>query len=639
MTRLACLFAITLLTLTLACIANAQAGAVQSNTTKPGAGKDTSGPNNKTARDAEAERILKERRAQAQGLLIALAADADKFSDQILRARTQARIADALWASDAERARTLFRKAWDAAEAADKEGQQKLQEEVAQQKAKSGGSFAVTSPPNLRSEVLRLAARRDRALGEEFLVKLKAEQQEEATEANDKVRRDPIDTPEAVKQRLGLARQLLDTDVERALQFADPVLGTVSMDSLNFLSYLRDKDPSAADQRYAALLANAAGSFQSDANTVSLLASYLFTPHLFVMFSPNGGNWTNQTSPNVGPPDVAPEIRSAFFGVATQILLRPQPPPEQDQSSSGIEGKYLVIKRLLPLFEQYAPREATDAVRAEMEALATGLPDALRQRDDDSVRQGIRPPQKSEDREQAALDQIDHAKTSAERDRLYLVLARIAADRGDLKARDYVDKIEDSELRDQARAFVDVTMVMQAIEKKDAERALELARTGELSHIHRVWVLTQAARLLGKTNREKSLRLLDDATTEARRIDASDPDRPRALMAVANTLLGIERPKAWDAVDDAIRAANSAEGFTGEDGVIRISLVTKGSSHVRSNSAQDFDLTGIFTELARDDYNRTVELARGFAREAPRASAVIAIARSVLESKDKANKN
>src|SRR5207245_8235620 len=136
--------------------------------------------------------------------------------------------------------------------------------------------------------------------------------------------------------------------------------------------------------------------------------------------------------------------------------------------------------------------------------------------------------------------------------------------------------------------------------------------TGELSHIQRVWVLTQAAKLLAKSNREKSLRLLDDATTEARRIDASDPERPRALMAVANTLLAIERPKAWDAADDAIRAANSAEGFTGEDGVIRISLVTKGMSSVRSNSAQDFDVTGIFAELALDDYNRTVELARGF---------------------------
>src|SRR5437870_11612301 len=56
----------------------------------------------KAARDAEAARILKERRANAQSLLISLAADAVKFNDQTLRARTQARIADALWNADAE---------------------------------------------------------------------------------------------------------------------------------------------------------------------------------------------------------------------------------------------------------------------------------------------------------------------------------------------------------------------------------------------------------------------------------------------------------------------------------------------------------------------------------------------------------
>src|SRR5712692_360071 len=53
--------------------------------------------NNKPAKDPEAERILKERRSNAQSLLINLAADARNFSDQTLRARTQARIANALW--------------------------------------------------------------------------------------------------------------------------------------------------------------------------------------------------------------------------------------------------------------------------------------------------------------------------------------------------------------------------------------------------------------------------------------------------------------------------------------------------------------------------------------------------------------
>src|SRR3989441_6155217 len=267
--------------------------------------------------DAEAARITRERRANAQSLLISLATDAGRFNDQRLRARTLARIADALWDIDAERGRTLFRRAWDAAEIADRESQQKLQEEIQQQKAKNGGNAAVGGQPNLRGEVLRLAARRDRALGEEFLGKLKSDRQQESTEAADKLKSNPLNASETQSQRLSLARQLLDTDVERALQFADPALGSITIDALDFLSYLRDRDAAAADRRYAAMLGMAAGNLLSDANTVSLLSSYLFTPHLFVTFSRNGGTNTQSTSRNNVAPEAPPELPPAFCRAAS----------------------------------------------------------------------------------------------------------------------------------------------------------------------------------------------------------------------------------------------------------------------------------------------------------------------------------
>jgi hypothetical protein len=584
----------------------------------------------KTARDAEAARILAERRTQARSLLISLAADARNFSDQTLRARTQGRIADALWDADPERARTMFRNAWDAAEIADAEGQRRMSEEAQRQNGKTGNS-AVMGPPNVRGEVLRRAARRDRALGEEFLAKLKVEKQQEATEASEGSSR-AMNSPAAISQRLNLARQLLDTDVERALQFADPVLGTVTTDGLDFLSSLRDKDAAAADQRYAAMLGNATGNIQSDANTVSLLSAYLFTPHMFVTFSVGGASSQSRVAGSP-PPNVSPELRTLFFRAGAEILMRPLAPPGQDQSSSGVEGKYMVIKRLMPLFEQFAPQEITEAMHAQMEALSTAVSDEARKRDDDSLREGIRPPQKSEDLEQSLLDQIDRAKTPAERDRLYLQLARISAGNADMRARDFVQKIDDSELRQSARSFIDTTLVMRSVDKKDTKQALELSRIGELSHLHRVWLLTQVSKLLLKTDREKALALLDEASPEAARIEKSDADHPRALLAIASVRLSLERKRAWDEIFDAIKAANSAESFSGEDGRIVIGLQTKGMNSIRASGAPDFDVAGIFTELAKEDYTRAVDLARGFERDAPRSSAVIAIARSVLEEK------
>ena len=588
----------------------------------------------KPEKDPEAERLVRERRENAQSLLISLAADAAKFNDQTLRARTQARIADVLWSADPERARTMFRAAWDAAETVDAQNRQVTLEEIKQQQAKQG-NVATAGRTSIRNEILRLAAKHDRALGEEFLTKLKTEKEQEAKAAVDSHRSDRFNSPEAMNQRLMLARQLLDVDVERAIQFADPALGSITMETLNFLSYLREKDAAAADRRYEGMLGMAAASLQSDANTVSLLSSYIFTPHLFIMFEGAGGTNSSSSGPNHLPIDAPPQLRAAFFNTAAQILLRPQAPPGEDQSSSGAEGKYLVMKRLLPLFEQLAPREIAEAVRAQMEALGGSMSNDLRQRDDEPLREGIRPQKADADRLQNILDKIDHAETAEERDQLYLELASIAAESMDPKARDYAAKIADDDLRKQVAPFIDARLMMRAVDKKDADRLLDAVRIGELTHFQKAWALSRAARFLAKTDPEKASSLIEEATEEARRIDVSDADRPRALLAVADAILIVDRSKLWDLMSEITRAANSAENFTGEDGVMRVRLITKEMSSIHSTSVGEFDLRGVFSELAREDYNRTIELARLFEREAPRATATIAIARTVFEEKKK----
>ena len=61
----------------------------------------------KKAPDPKAERLVRERKEQAQSLLIALATDAGSYKDQKRRARIQVRIADILWDVDQERARSM----------------------------------------------------------------------------------------------------------------------------------------------------------------------------------------------------------------------------------------------------------------------------------------------------------------------------------------------------------------------------------------------------------------------------------------------------------------------------------------------------------------------------------------------------
>ena len=218
----------------------------------------TAAKSGKSAGNGEAERITRERRASALSLLVSLTSDAGKFSDLVLRARTHARIADTFWESDAEQGRALFRRAWEAAEIADREGQQQ---------GGAGGSYTV--PTNSREEVLRLAARRDRALGEEFLGRLKEQKQEDAAEAQARLNVGLFKiSDEAARQRLNLARQLLDSgDLERAIQFADSALRSVNIETIDFLSSLREKNPTAADQRYTVLLTKAPADLQSDTDS------------------------------------------------------------------------------------------------------------------------------------------------------------------------------------------------------------------------------------------------------------------------------------------------------------------------------------------------------------------------------------
>ena len=138
------------------------------------------------------------------------------------------------------------------------------------------------------------------------------------------------------------------------------------------------------------------------------------------------------------------------------------------------------------------------------------------------------------------------------------------------------------------------------------------------------------------SDRERATQLLDEATTEARRMDVSDPFLPRALLAVANVLRILDPARSWDATFDAVKAANSAEGFTGEDGELVLTFQSKGQSSVHTSDVADFDVEGIFKKLANENYDKAVELARGFQDEGPRAMATIAIARAVLEQKPKA---
>ncbi|HKP72377.1 MAG TPA: hypothetical protein VJT82_05535 [Pyrinomonadaceae bacterium] len=615
--------------------------------------KKTAAANDAKGRTA-ADPLAAARRANAINLINALADESRGFRDQTLRARVQLQAADALWDTDKERARALFYRAWDSADLADRENL-KLRAEQNRQQGSGGRALATNlNRPDMRGEVLRAAAKRDRALGEDFLARMEESRKREDGELNNassnlpassdapsanpggtSQRRDPQATPPEVERRLRLAMQFLeDNDVERALQFADPVLNRVTPESVEFLVNLREKSATEGDKRFAALLISTASDPASDASDILLLSSYVLTPHMYMTIGEGGqGISTSRRSNEITTPDLPAPIRLAFARAAGQVLLRPLPQEDQDHTATGRVGTYFVISRLMPFFEQVVP-EGVPALRARLAALNPDIPEQARKQLGNDLTRGLVPEGSQGDPVQSALDDAARSTDPRLRDNAYMQAAQAASRNGDPRARDYADKIEDADLRRQVRGFIDFGLLTRAVrEKKDGAEVLRLVSTGELTPVQRTWGYTEAARLLAKDDRPRALEALESAANAAKNIDAEDPDRVRSIVAVATRFFEFDRNRAWEIMADAVKAANAAPEFTGADGGLAARVQTRGTRMTINFPAPVFDLTGVFTTLAKENMDRAVALAQTFTGESPRAIATLAVARSVLEQK------
>ncbi len=588
-------------------------------------------PKKPKTNNEEADAEAAQQRTVAISLVTTLADEARSFKDQTRRARVQARAADVLWDTDPERARELFRRAWEAAEIVDTEAAKKRAEDMKKMESE-GGPVVLRGGPDLRSEVLRLVAKRDRKLGEEFLKALD-EAAEKARNDAATDQRNNSNTRLGASQRLQLARRLVeDGEVQRALEFATPALTTVSPDSIFFLSALREKNAQLADAAFTNLLALTARDLNSDANTVSGLSSYLFTPFLYVTFEKEGGsNQSRQRGPTPAP-EIDAALRTYFLKIAFNILMQPLAAPDQDRTTSGRTGKYLMIKRLLPLFEQYAA-DFAPSLRTQMTALASSVPPDMQQGENRAVSVGIQPESSEGDVLQRMQERLDRAKTSDDRDGIYADYAVSLSQDADPRAKDLVDKIENSDLRKSVKAYTDFQLVQVAIRNKDVAEVTRLVKSGDLTSIQKVWALTSAAKFVIAAERSRAADMLEESLAESRRISASDPDRARALTAVAVGFGEIDRVRSWELLGEVVKAANSADAYTGEDSRISSRLQTKYMVVMTNGTAEDFDLLAVFRHLARADLLRAIQLAKTFTGEAPRAVATLAIARTVLEKR------
>jgi hypothetical protein len=433
-----------------------------------------------------------------------------------------------------------------------------------------------------------------------------------------------------MSKRLSFAHRLLnDNKPEKAFEFAAPALDRVNEASISFLSRLRLLSPAIADKQFMRMLARAELDPTSDANTVSGLSSYAFTPGMYLTFAGDGGVRWAPALETIPIPNLPSEVRSSFFRVAASILLRPLPPPDQDVTSAGLVGKYMVIKRLLPFFEQYATDTAV-ALRSQLTALEKQGSNTIDDYDDFLLTQGIVRDADARTVLDRLQERVDRARNERERDAIYADAAAILAVEANPVAQDIADKIDNSYRREVARRYVDISLLRAALAKKNSEAALKFAKADSLTHPQRSWAYLQIARLLMRSDRTRALELLEEALAEARRIDDDDANRALLITALATQFLAADIIRSWEVATEAVKAANAADGFSGEAEGLSIVLVTSSGLKMMDLDTSDLNLSVLISSLTKQDPTRASDLAKSFKYEAPRAIATLAVASAVM---------
>src|SRR5215203_1297056 len=166
---------------------------------------------------------------------------------------------------------------------------------------------------------------------------------------------------------------------------------------------------------------------------------------------------------------------------------------------------------------------------------------------------------------------------------------------------------------------------------------LRLAKADSLTHSQRTWAYLQVARLLMGSDRTRALELLEEALAEARRIDPGDSNCALLITGVATQFLAADIIRSWEVATEAVKAANAAEGFSGEADGLSVALLTSSGLKLIDLDTSALNLSVLVSSLAKQDPTRASDLAKSFKYEAPRALATLVVA-SVAMAKAKRTK-
>ncbi|MCS6818277.1 MAG: hypothetical protein N2443_08225 [Blastocatellia bacterium] len=576
----------------------------------------------RTEQDEEREALERERQQAIQ--LLRQAHDlAQDIPDPVVRIRSYAAIAEALWEQDQPLARQLFRAAFEETHRVP------VPERPKGARAWIGSTRA---PDELRREILAKVSKLDPTLATELAKSLEVEKSETGEpkrEEDPEVRRMRQATgSERARALIDLANLWLEKDPRNAAEAAAAALSEgVTQPFVMFLMRLRSKDAALADQLFAQALRT------TTRNTPALLYE------LIPLGSYVAQDWRLPMRFSAGsePPPVNPINAARYLSILTealaqhvQIALNPMLAPGLAQTDwfTNPRDLYHLLTVIRPHVQQYLP-DRTALVDGLLNQLALKLP-AREQTEVETTeaKRALSPEERLAD----LLRQAERTKDAEERDALLFqaISAAISANNFETAA-DLLPRLSDLALRAEVSDYVHYRWAEHALAGGEIETArrsaLELRNPERLAYVFgRI-----AQKLEAQKERDAALAMLQEAEARIRRLPASI-EKARALVLIAEAFLPLEADRAFEAFAQAIGPLNQPDALTERLGV-SFQFNVRNMGLVIGVTERDIArmFERVIAALTTADPARTLLLLSGLENPSLRLIAQIAYARRHLE--------
>jgi hypothetical protein len=559
--------------------------------------------------------------------------------------------ADALWPLDQERARAIFRRAWEAATASDK-----AEREADEAESGLPTNSSETFVSDARDEVLAKVAARDPQLAGLFLREYMKEREGDETAGSAARNKSKPRTPwreltASSARRLALALELLNrNEPERAAQVAAPLVNEgVSGDLISFILHLREQSASHAEALYVTLLKRTRMDAEADANAVLLLSSPVISPALLVVVDERGSLLYRPISRTTTVPPALPPLsgatRSLFYNVAATVLARPSVQRPDVNPVREAVALYFTIGRLLAHFEREAPQYAPE-MSARQGALLNEIEASRREQLSTQFELSSLTPERADDPLKLEFEKLSRASDEPERDRISLAIVRKAArNRMWDRARRAAAEIKDAGAKRSALSFIavseiaDITRAYANDKEGDFESLATFVRGADVPPFAAAWGLTQAAFISARAGKSQPASgLMDEAERYAARVEMGTRQRVTAYALMTTYAARIDSTRAWRLLAETVKAANAVEDYAGDEGSLDLTADENSdeddSAAHFSIEAEAFRLDRIFATMARLDFEKTIAEARSLRGKVPQALAHIAAARARLEKQE-----